>query len=288
MGAELTVLNNNTAIQQGGLGVDFNNPLFKLEPATLHIVQPNSTVEGGIKGHLRISETGDQFSEVWATLLTMPTEGRQYHIGERSEMNRIPENLMCFSTDTIVPHEKARVPQAMTCKSCPRADWGPWREYKEKNNGQTSKALIPACDSSYKALIVDDKYKLPLRMFIRSDNRGPFEAGMQNLARVIAMEKAKGKNPNIFDVKFKIATKLTTKGKYTYYTLVFSDFKPITDEEREQFGAVYLQYISTQARKQEAKAIAEAEAETSATNGSIDASLVEGEYVPGDDKEIPI
>ena len=287
MGTELTVLNNTVlAIQKGGLGVDFNNPLFRLEPATLSIVQKNSTVEGAKQGFLRISETGDQFETVWATLLGMPTEGRQYHIGDRSEMNRTPENLVCWSSDMIVPHDKARIPQAINCASCARADWTPWRDYKEKNNGQTNKVLIPPCDSSYKALLIDDQYKLPLRMFIRSDNRGPFEEGMKNLARVIAMQKAKGKNPNIFDVKFKITTKLITKGKYTYYILKFSDFTPITEEEREQFGAVYLQYVSQTDRKQEAKAVAEAEAETSATNDAIDVGTVEGEYV-GKDEEIP-
>lgn len=115
MGAELTVLNNSTQIQQGGLGVDFNNPLFRLEPSTLSIVQPSSKLEGGIKGNLVIHETGDQFESVRATLLVMPTEGRQYHIGDRRDMNRTPENLMCFSTDMIVPHDKAIQPQAMTC-----------------------------------------------------------------------------------------------------------------------------------------------------------------------------
>src|SRR5208337_2448420 len=202
MSNALTVLNTNTAIEQGGLGVDFNNPLFRLEPSTLSIVQKNSTVEGAIQGNLRITETGDQFDTMWATLLMMPVEGRQYHIGNPSEMNRVPENLMCFSTDMVVPHAKSRIPQAINCASCPKADWGPWREYKEANNGQTDKALIPSCDRSYKALLIDDKYKLPLRMYLRSDSREPFEKGMQNLARVIAMLKAQGKNPNIFDVKF--------------------------------------------------------------------------------------
>ena len=286
MGTALTVL-NNTSIQQGGLGVDFNNKLFNLEPATLGIVQPNSQVAGAVKGNLRISETGDQYAAVWATLLTMPTEGRQYHIGDRSEMNRTPENLMCFSTDMVVPHNKARIPQAVTCANCPRSDWGPWREYKEKNNGQTNKALIPPCDSSYKVLLIDDQYKLPLKMYIRGDNREPFEQSTKNLARVLAMMKAEGKNPNIFDVKFKITTRLKTKGKYTYYVLVFSDFTPITDEERTKFGAVYLQYTAQQERKKENAAIAEVEAEVSASNDSIDSSLVEGEYV-GDDQTITI
>jgi hypothetical protein len=100
------------------------------------------------------------------------------------------------------------------------------------------------------------------------------------------MQKAKGKNPNIFDVKFKITTKLTTKGKYTYYILKFSDFTPITEEEREQFGAVYLQYVSQTAHKQEAKAILEEESATDLANEAIDAGVTDGEYV-GKDEEIP-
>jgi hypothetical protein len=286
MSTELTVL-NNAAIQEGGLGVNFDSKLFALKPANLFIVQNNSTIEGAVKGNLRIAETGDEFPELWATLLVMPTEQRQYHIGNPGELNRAPENLVCFSTDMVAPHPKSRIPQALKCDGCARSDWEPWREYKTKNNGQTNKLLIPPCDAHYRALLIDDQYKLPLQMFIRSKAKDTFEAGMQNLARVIAMEKAKGKNPNIFDVRFKISTKTITTGKFVSFVPVFSDFKPVTDEQREQFGAVYLQYIAQRNRKQESDAQAEAEAETAATNEGIDSSVVEGEYV-GDDKEIVI
>ncbi len=283
MANELTVLNTNTAIQEGGLGVDFGSKLFELKPANLFIVQNNTNIEGAVKGNLRIAETGDEYDSMYATLLVMPTEQRQYHIGNPGELNRTPENLMCFSTDMKVPHAKARIPQAVSCATCARADWEPWREYKEKNNGQTNKALIPPCDAHYRALFIDDQYKLPLQMFIRSKAKEPFEQGMQNLARVIAMMKAEGKNPNIFDVRFKISTKVITTGKFTSYVPVFSDFKPLTEEQRAAFGAVYLQYINQKNRKQEADAQAEAEAEVSATNQSVDASVVEGEYVGQDE-----
>jgi hypothetical protein len=287
MGTELTVLNNQTAIQEGGLGVDFSNRLFSLKPANLFIVQNNSTIEGAIKGNLRIAETGDQFDHIYCTLLVMPTEQRQYHIGEPGELNRTPENLMCFSTDMTVPHPKARIPQAMNCASCPRADWGPWREYKEKNDGKTNKNLIPPCDAHYRALLIDDQYKLPLQYFIRSKAKEPFESGMQNLARVFAMMRAEGKQPNIFDVRFKLSTKLVTTGKFQSYVPVFSEFTPLTTEQREKFGAVYLQYIAQKSRKEEANAQAEAEAEVSAANESVNASVTEGEYI-GEDKEIII
>ncbi len=287
MANELVVLNNNTAIQEGGLGVDFSSKLFELKPANLFIVQNNTNIAGAVKGNLRIAETGDEFDHMYATLLVMPTEQRQYHIGNPGELNRTPENLMCFSNDMVAPHPKARIPQAVTCATCARADWEPWREYKEKNNGQTNKALIPPCDAHYKALLIDEKYKLPLAMYIRSKAKDPFEQGMQNLARVIAMMKAEGKNPNIFDVRFKISTKVITTGKFTSYVPVFSEFTQLTEEQRAGFGAVYLQYIAQKNKKQDAEAQAEAEAEISATNESVDASVVEGEYV-GEDKTIVI
>lgn len=288
MSNALTVLNTNTAIQDGGLGVDFGNKLFKLKPANIFIVQNNSTIEGAVKGNLRIAETGDQYESIWATLLVMPTEQRQYHIGLPGEMNRTPENLMCFSSDMVVPHPKARIPQAINCASCARADWGPWREYKEANNGQSNKALIPPCDAHYRMLLIDDKYKLPLQMFIRSDAKGPFEDGMQNLARVLyAQEVDTGKKPNIFDVRFKISTKIKTKGKYTYYTPVFSDFKPVTEEQKQQFGSVYLKYTSQKAKQQEQDAQEEVEAEIATTQNDINSAVTDGEYV-GEDKEIII
>lgn len=286
MSTALTVLNNPTAIQEGGLGVDFQNKLFALKPANLTIVQPNSQVEGAIKGSLRISETGDQFNEMWATLLMMPTEQRQYHIGNRGDLNRTPENLMCFSTDMVQPHAKARIPQAPLCANCPKASWEEWREYKEKN-GVGNKDLIPPCDAHYVAFLIDTNYKLPLKMYVRSKAKETFEFGMNNVARVIAMMKAEGKNPNIFDVKFRISTKQITTGKFVSYVPVFDKPTPITDAEREQFGAVYLQFINQRVQREQADAQAEAEAEVSESQAKVESSVTEGEYV-GNDEEIPI
>lgn len=283
MGTELTVL-NNSSIQEGGLGLTGTSRLFMPKPATLMIVQNNSTV-GNVKGNLRIAETGDEYDHIWATLLAMPQEQRQYHIGNKEDLNRTPENLMCFSTDMVRPHLKARVPQAVLCANCPKADWEPWRLYKEANNGQTNKALIPPCDASYRALLIDDKYKLPIKMYIRSKGKAFFEEGMNNVARVIAMMRAEGKNPNIFDVKFKISTKQITTGKFLSYVATFTDPKPITDEERSKFGAVYLQYLEQQKQREQDAATEEAEGEISESQSQVDSSVIDGEY---EDKEIVI
>ena len=154
MSGELTVLNQETDLQVGGQGVDFNNPLFKLKPSTLTIVQPQSQVEGAKKGHLRIVETNDQFETMYCTLLTMPVENRNWHIGNAGEMNRTSENLMCYSLDMIRPSEKSKIPQAVLCKNCSKADWAPYREYKDKN-GKSNKSLIPSCDPFYRVFLID-------------------------------------------------------------------------------------------------------------------------------------
>jgi hypothetical protein len=285
MGTELTVLNNTEAIEQGGLGIDFGNKLFAVKPGTLTIVQPNSQIEGAIKGKLRISETGDMFDEIWATLLVMPHEQRQYHIGNAGELNRTFENLMCYSNDLIKPDPKAKIPQAVTCANCPKQDWGPWREYKEANGGSTNKALIPPCDAHYQVTLLDTVYQLPVRMYIRSKAKPEFESGMQNLSRVIAMAKAQGKNPNLFDVKFKLSVKEITSGKFKSFVPRFSDFKMITEDEREKFGAIYLSYIDS--LKKPAQKQLEAEQESVAQQEAEVNAAIDGEYVGGLDDEIP-
>ena len=282
MNTDLTVLNNTNAIQEGGLGVDFTNKLFKIKPGTLTIVQNNSTIEGALKGHLRVSETGDQFVEMTATLLTMPQEQRQYHIGNPGELNRTPENLVCFSNNLVKPSPKSRIPQAVFCANCPRADWTAWREYKESNNGQTNKNLIPPCDAHYVAYLLDTKYQLPVRMYLRSKAKQEFEAGMNNLSRILAMKKAQGVNPNIFDVQFKISVKEIITGKYKSYVPKFSDFKYITDEEREKFGAVYFQFLDSMK-----KPTTTGTSEDDQTEGVIEGEYVAGEYA-GPDGEITI
>jgi len=272
MGSELTVLNPNVAVQQGGLGVNFESKLFKLKPATLTIVQPQSTIADAIKGNLRISETGDEFKEMHVALLVMPQEQRQWHIGEPGELNRIPENLMCFSTDMIKPHVKAKKPQAVYCANCSRADWGPYREYKDKN-GKANKQLIPTCDAFYVAHLIDTVYQLPLKMYIRSKAKQHFEQGMQNVARVIAMAKAQKKNPNIFDVKFKLTTKLLQDGKYSYYVPTISEPKLINDEEREVFGAMYLAFNAKSTQQQLA---ADEESTIVDAQSTVDSAVTDG------------
>lgn len=231
--SELTVVN------QGGLGIDFSDPLFRLRPGTIAINQPNTQVDGAIKGKLRITETGQQFDEMLVTLLKMPAKQRAYYTGNSGQMNRTPDNLTCFSRDMIRPDKGAKVPQAVLCQSCPNGDIG-WERYRETK----AKEDIPQCDAYYYALFIDTVYKMPLQMYIRSKSKKPFENGLQELARTLYMMQSQGLNPNIFDLSFKLSTKKILTGALPSYVIHLSDFKAITDEQRADFGTIYMQFLN--------------------------------------------
>jgi len=281
MSTELTVLNNSTDLQQGGLGIDTTNKLFQLKPSTLIIVQPGTTIEGANKGNLRISETGDEFKDLECSLLIMPTEQRACYSGEPGELNKIPENLMCFSRDMVKPDPKAKIPQAMFCNGCPQSDWKAWQDYK-KDTGKSNKALAPRCQSFYIVHLIDTKYQLPLRMYIRAKAKQTFEQGTQNIARMIAMAKAQKKNPNLFDVKFKLSTKLVVEGQYKYYVPTISEWKFISDEEREAFGAIYNSFIEQQAQIN----ASQAQVQNTEQANKVE-EVITGDYV-GENEEITI
>lgn len=250
---------------QGGMGLNFGtSKLYDLKPATVTINQSNTQTEGAIPGKLRITDTGEQFDSMIVALLDAQ-ESRDYYVGEAGQLNRSPENLMCFARGTdgnpvVAPHQNAKVPQAMRCASCPKADWSKWRQTNRPEDK-------PPCDKYYKALFIDTVYQLPFNMYIRSLQKGTFEQGVQELMRKLRLMRSQGKNPNIFDIRFRLSTKRVVKGKYPSFVPVMSDFKVLTDEERVTFGGIYRDL--TQGRRQVGT---DAVAQTSAV---IDAEVVE-------------
>lgn len=289
MSSDLTVINNapTELAKTGGLGLDFGSKLFQLKPATVSIVQPSTTAEGAIKGKLRIPETGDQFDSMFVTLLVMPQEQRSYYAGgEPGQLNRTPDNLMCFSRDMVRPDKNAKVPGALKCDGCPKASWDKWRQTKDRKD-------IPPCDAYYYALLIDTEFKMPLQMYLRSSAKAPFEQGMQNLSRKFAMMKAKGLNPNIYDIGFKLSTKKVQKGATVSWIPELSDFRVLTEAEREEFGEVYQQFIARKNNAANASAETEASDQIDETTQNIDNLVnepVSGEYVgePGSDGTITI
>lgn len=248
MTTALTVLNNtptSLAVNQGGLGVNFGgSKLFATKPATLGIIQQNSQGEGK-KGSLRISETGDVFTELTATFLSTPHPQRKcYSRASAGQMNRTFEDLICYSRDGETPDPKARDIQAPFCDTCPQSNWDAWREHKESHNGIEDKSLRPLCEEECYALILDTRYKMPLQMYVKGKSVKPFKKQMQILGNLFDMAAAQGATPNIFDVKFTIKTKQITTGKFVSYIYDVGNFEFVTPEEREAFGAVYLRYVN--------------------------------------------
>lgn len=270
------------------MGIDFSSHLFALRPATLSINQANTQVEGAIKGKLRLSDTGDQYDELFCTLLEMPAEKRAYYAGKPGEMNRSQENLLCFCpsvarndyrTETSGPSDKSKVAQAVKCSGCSKASWDTYRQTKAKED-------IPPCDLYYHVYLIDTKYKMPMQMYIRSKSKQPFEQGMEKLARRFMMLKSQGQNPNVFDIGFTLKTRKTGEGKFVYYTPELSDFRAITPEERSEFGAIYQQFVARRTRQDEAEPDAETQAANQITNASetIDAQVTGdvGEIIEGE------
>lgn len=243
--AELTVLQQPELVKTGGLGINFKSAFFNLKPATININQPTTQAEGAIKGKLRLTPSGSQSDFLRVALLATPTEQRQYYIGEKGQ-NRTPDNLMCFCrdvqraqnkarTELQGPDGKARVPQSMLCRSCPKADWEPWRQNKVQE-------LIPPCDSFFHASFINVDTKLPMQMYIRSKSKQPFEKGMDAVTQILYEMDAQGITPNIFDVTFRLGTKGVQNGKTTTYILDMSDFRVVTPEEKISFAAVFAKY----------------------------------------------
>ena len=268
MSSELAIVGQpNTALAPVGMGYSGSSRLFDLKPATLSIVQLNSTLEGAVKGKLIIDNDIDyMFSDMRVTLLAEPTEHRQYYIGEPGELNRSPDNLHCFcnnitrqydpetdrEVETSEPDAKAKYPQAPSCATCPKGSWKQFRDKQDKGI-QTTKADIPPCELSYKAVLIDTVYKMPLNLYVRSTLKEGFEKAMKRLARKLELRSAvTGVAPNIFDVSFKMTTKLAERGKYKFYILEFSDFEGVEDEDRIAFGAMFQKFAEQVERRSQA------------------------------------
>jgi len=280
---------SDLALSTTGLGYSAASRLLEVKPASLNIVQSNTTIEGAVKGNLIVdSDPDSQFKEMIVSFLVEPTEARAYYTGTPGEMNRTPENLQCFSraviygpdgrTEIGTPDDKARDPQALRCgDSCPRASW---KEYREKaKNNQATKLDIPPCDSYYKATLIDNILKMPMQLYVRSQSKQPFEFGLEKVARKLALMKAmSGKMPNIFDVKFKLSTKQVTKGKFTFYVLNLSEFSGVDESDKEAFGAIFQQYTA-QVAAREAARLEQADTDKLVENSqSIDDAVLEGVY----------
>jgi hypothetical protein len=213
---------------------------------------------------------------------------------------------MCFSRDrgchlkfrgkpqaqhlAASPDKKSKAAEAPRCYGCPRSDWSAYRTFADKHPGmQVPKSLIPSCDPYYYMAFIDTEFQMPMEMYIRGDSIAPFEAHCQNLYRAnLKYVAAKKQNPNIFDFKFTLQTKLVEKGKNKFYILQIpgTSIKVVSDEEREQFGNLFVQY----AESRQIEGPGNNTDRVIAAEASIDSALVGDEPssgIAGDDDTIP-
>lgn len=279
MSEELVVIQPGALQKSNGAAVNFRSRFANVKPATLVINQPNTQIDGAIKGKLRIADSnsdtaGQQFDEMFVTLLCEPAESRFYYEGEPGQLNRSKENLMCFSFDMIRPDSRPPqqggpvAPGALKCDGCPKASWEKWRiTHKDTDK--------PKCQPQLRVLLIDTVYRIPMVMYLRSTQKKAFEAGLQSIARVFLTLKAQGKNPNWFDVKFRLATKgQKNTNNTTSYVPTISQVSVITDDERTAFGETYLQYINSRNPGQDDEAGAATE-QVAKTTADINATIAE-------------
>lgn len=283
MSTDLVKIEQPTALDMLG-SFDTSDPLFELRPGTVVINQPSTRDEQAKRGHLRITETGDQYEEMRAALIMTPEAARSYYVGEGA-LKRKQENLMCFNRNTKHnpgPDVKSKDPQALNCATCPKASWDAWRLYQEKHPGQqVPRNLLPECDPYYYIVLVDTVFQMPLQMYIRGGSIEPFKAGMQNLARNMAKLKAVKKvEPKIYDIAFTISTTRIEKGDNVTYALKFSDFKAVSDQERLEFGVLFADFAARGKRGEEVHEEQEAAKKVDSKQADINAAIAGDEEIP--------
>jgi hypothetical protein len=286
MSQDLVVLNSNQALAQGGLGLD--SRLFKLKPATLELVQSTTKQEGAIPGKLRVTATNEHFEEMKVVMLVPPIEQRaKYKKGK--DFSRDAKE--CFSLDNVQPHAKAKNPPALYCATCPAGDinWEKWRKTKDP-------ADLPSCSKYWHLALADRTTQMIYYFNVKGTSITYFEQAMQNLARLInqmemnvraenkqlkaAYDKAVAETPadgqkpeapvykpmpNIFDITFTI---YPVKSKDDVFVVNFKNFLALRPEDRSEFGALYLDFVTRKAQGNVATA-EESEAEAAAANAAV-------------------
>lgn len=275
----LTVLNNNEALQLGGLGMD--SSIFKLKPASVELVQKATHQEGAIPGRFRVTSTNEHYDTLHVAFLAPPVEQREMY---KKSSAFSSENKICFSTDFLKPHDKAKEPQAMVCAACPQQSWDKYNAARKAGKGKMeAREYMPSCRAYWHLFLVDRLTKLPYYLNIKGANIEVFKYQMQNWMRTFAMMQANAKAenakievdnraaqkvydelapeakatqtapvpvppkpmPSVFDISFKLyVIPPQAGGGDVNFTIGFKEFAPIKQEDRAEFGNMFLDYVN--------------------------------------------
>lgn len=266
MSTELVVLGQGD-LEKGGLGL--SSKLFQLKPSTIDLVQNTTRMEKKIPGMLRVTDTNTLYPEMQVVMLFEPTEQRAYFEGQEYSK----DSKICFSLDNKKPHDRAKVVQAVDCAHCPKASWERWRTTKAKED-------LPKCKEYFHVVLADRVTQLPYYLNVRGKSIDPFKKAMSQVAKMIALMRAQGQRPNIFDVSFKIFGVPQEQG--TYFTLGFKDIAPLKQEDRAKFGELFLDFINRKAQGAvvDADESEQSEAPLPSEAAAVDAAVTEAPSAP--------
>lgn len=274
----LTVLNNNDALQMGGLGMD--STIFQLKPASVELVQKTTHQENAVPGKFRVTATNEHYDTLHVAFLAPPVEQREMY---KKGSTFSSDNKICFSTDFLKPHDKAKEPQAMVCASCPQQSWDKYNQARKAGKTKLeAREYMPSCRAYWHLFLVDRLTKLPYYLNIKGANIEVFKYQMQNWMRTFAMMQAnvKAENavitkantdaqnaynaltpevkattpspalqalkpmPSVFDISFKLYVIPPQAGSGDVnFTIGFKEFAPIKEADRAEFGNMFLDYI---------------------------------------------
>jgi hypothetical protein len=272
--------------------------LFQLKPSTLELVSKSTQQEGAIPGTFRDTATNEKYEEMRAVILFEPIEQREkYTKGEYSR-----DAKECFSLDNYQPHPAARDPKAMYCETCPYGDlqWTRYREAKKAGvTGEALSKLTPECRKYWHLFIANRNTKMPHYFNVKGLSVTPFEAAMQNIARLmhgmvqnINLENrqitefnktADQKKPLLFvpqsvsdiiyQISFTMYSEQKTKGGQ--WQLGLKDFAVMKPEDYKEFGII-IDQIKAAREAKSLQSQVDSEAENTATEtAKVDASASE-------------
>lgn len=286
MSEGLVVLNNNTALQTGGVG--FGAGIFKAKPSMLELVQKTSRQEGVKYGEFRDISSNVHFgSTIRVVLMAVPQEQREWFDGKEFSA----ASKKCFSLDGLMPHPRAPYAPALYCRACPKsmsvdANWIKWRQTKDAKD-------LPPCGTYWHLMTALRSNGRPYYLNIKGTSYKPFKQAMETqmmglMADLLSNARAENKPrgytyvaqeqrfvdtpgfvlpeglkeklpmvpmPNIFDISFDINATSKDGGPFV---MDFKKFAQMNPEDKAEFGQLYLDLSQQRVDATEARAASEA------------------------------
>jgi hypothetical protein len=247
--SQALVVLGQEALAKGGIGFDAD--IFRTKPTFLKLVQPMSRMANKQIGKLLDTGTNTYMDDIQIVMLGGPQEMRKMY--DKTKDFGAKDAILCFSLDMVRPDQRARVPQAMACSACKMGNWDTWNKTHRRED-------LPPCRNYFRMFFVERTTRLPYYLNVEGASISAFKEAMGQVNRLgqlalsnvklenqklIAEGKAVKPAPSIFDITFRVfVVPPAPTDKNQNYSLGFRDIKLLREEDRAEFGALYLQYTN--------------------------------------------